>query len=187
MLTLLQDLDTFWKTETSGLFPDTDIDGSFLKAYMQSSITRQPNGTLSLKFPWKEDHPSLRYNFSVCAKRTRSLAQRLAKTPELLHTYGRIFADQEGKGFIEKVNDFRTHEAHYIPHRPVKKDSDTTPIRIVYDCSCKQSSLASKSKRLPLCWPTLSEPPLCHTVALPPTCLCFLCWHRESISACGTW
>jgi len=54
--------------------------------------------------------------------------------------YGRILADQEDKGFIEKVNDFRTHEARYIPHRPVKKDSDTTTIRIVYDCSCKQSS-----------------------------------------------
>jgi len=25
---------------------------------------------------------------------------------------------------------------HYLPHRPVKKDSITTPVRIVYDCSC---------------------------------------------------
>ena len=30
--------------------------------------------------------------------------------------------------------------AHYIPHHPVKKDSTTTPIRIVYDSSCRQSS-----------------------------------------------
>ncbi|XP_053385779.1 uncharacterized protein LOC128550557 [Mercenaria mercenaria] len=27
-----------------------------------------------------------------------------------------------------------------IPHHPVRKESSTTPIRIVYDCSCKQSS-----------------------------------------------
>jgi len=53
--------------------------------------------------------------------------------------YGKILADQEGKGFIEKVHNFKTYQSHYIPHRPVKKDSDTTPIRIVYDCSCKQS------------------------------------------------
>ncbi|VDI65146.1 Hypothetical predicted protein [Mytilus galloprovincialis] len=26
---------------------------------------------------------------------------------------------------------------HYIPHHPVAKESSTTPIRIVYDCSCK--------------------------------------------------
>ena len=28
---------------------------------------------------------------------------------------------------------------HYIPHHPVRKESSTTPIRIVYDCSCRQS------------------------------------------------
>ena len=29
---------------------------------------------------------------------------------------------------------------HYIPHHAVEKDSPTTPIRIVFDCSCRQSS-----------------------------------------------
>ena len=28
---------------------------------------------------------------------------------------------------------------HYIPHHGVRKDSSTTPIRIVYDCSCIES------------------------------------------------
>ena len=74
----------------------------FLKTYMESSITRRPDGALCLKFPWKEDHPSLPSNFSICAKRTRSLAQRLTKSPELLQMYGQIIADQERKGFIEK-------------------------------------------------------------------------------------
>jgi len=134
-------LDAFWKAEASGISSDpVDTEDSFLQAYMQTSIKRQPDGALSLKFPWKEDHPSLPSNFSICAKRTRSLAQRLAKTPELLQMYGNILADQERKGFIERVKDFQTQQAHYIPHRPVKKDSNTTPIRIVYDCSCKQSS-----------------------------------------------
>ena len=137
----LQNLDTFWKVESSGISPHTmENNDDFLKTYMQSSITRQPDGALSLKFPWKEDHPSLPSNFSVCAKRTRSLAQRLAKSPELLQMYGQIIADQEHKGFIEKVDNFNTKQTHYIPHRAIRKDSDTTPVRIVYDCSCKQSS-----------------------------------------------
>ena len=134
-------LDTFWKTESTGISSTTmDSDNHFLKDYMQSNIKRQPDGALSLKFPWKEDHPPLPSNFSICAKRTRSLAKRLAKTPELLSMYGQIIADQESKGFIERVNDFNTKQSHYIPHRPVRKDSATTPVRIVYDCSCKQSS-----------------------------------------------
>ena len=136
-----QNLDTFWKLESSGTSPSTvDSGDNFLKTYMQTSIACQPNGTLSLKFPWKEDHPFLPSNFSICVKQTRSLAQRLAKDPELLSMYGQIIADQESKGFIEKVDNFNTQRAHYIPHRAVRKDSATTPVRIVYDCSCRQSA-----------------------------------------------
>ena len=136
-----QNLKAFWNAESTGLSPHTtDGDDNFLKNYMQSSIKCQPNGALSLKFPWKEEHPPLPSNFSVCAKYTRSLAQRLARSPELLRMYGQIIADEEFRGFIEKVNDFNTHHTHYIPHRAVRKDSATTPVRIVYDCSCKQSS-----------------------------------------------
>ena len=133
--------NTYWKAESSGIFVDTtNNDDNLLKAYMLSSIKRQPDGALTLKFPWKEEHPYLPSNFSVCAKRTRSLAQRLAKTPDLFQMYGQIIAEQEAKGFIEKVDNFNTNQTHYIPHRAVKKDSATTPIRIVYDCSCRQSS-----------------------------------------------
>ena len=46
------------------------------------------------------------------------------------------------RGFIEKVKDINleSDRVHYIPHHPVKTDSSTTPIRIVYDCSCQQSA-----------------------------------------------
>ncbi|XP_063446632.1 uncharacterized protein LOC134726161 [Mytilus trossulus] len=56
--------------------------------------------------------------------------------------YGNIINDQENRDFIEKVEtpDETTNRVHYIPHHPVKKDSSTTPIRIVYDCSCRQVS-----------------------------------------------
>jgi len=133
-------MDAFWKTEESGISSSTvDADDTFLQAYMWSSIRCQPDGALSLKFPWKENHASLPSNFSICANQTRSLAQHLAKTPELLHMYGKILADQEENISLKRVHNFKTYQSHYIPHRPVKKDSDTTPIRIVYDCSCKQS------------------------------------------------
>ena len=91
-------------------------------------------------FPWKENHPPLPSNFSVCSRRTRSMVHRLSRTPGLLKQYGTIIADQERKGFIEQVDDSdHASTTHYIPHHPVRKESTTTPIRIVYDCSCKQS------------------------------------------------
>lgn len=60
----------------------------------------------------------------------------------MLHIYGEIISDQEQRGFIEKVESdtVPNGKVHYIPHHPVKKDSSTTLIRIVYDCSCRQSS-----------------------------------------------
>ena len=64
------------------------------------------------------------------------------KTPTLLRMYGAIIEDQDRRGFIEKLDGNLEHTAaavHYIPHHPVIKDSSRTPIRIVYDCSCRQS------------------------------------------------
>ena len=61
----------------------------------------------------------------------------------MLAKYGQIIADQEKRGFIERAGEDipADRKVHYIPHHPVKKDSTTTPIRIVYDCSCRESSL----------------------------------------------
>jgi hypothetical protein len=70
------------------------------------------------------------------------MINRLSKEPKMLKLYGNIIANQEKRGFIEKVDvDINTNRRiHYIPHHAVKKDSLTTPIRIVYDCSCRESS-----------------------------------------------
>lgn len=65
----------------------------------------------------------------------------MSRNPELLKKYSDIIEEQEQKGFIEKVpeNSNMSPVVHYIPHHYVKKDSSTTPIRIVYDCSCRES------------------------------------------------
>ena len=60
-------------------------------------------------------------------------AEKVSRTPAI------IIKEQEQRGFIERVNDDATNDVHYLPHHPVKKDSLTTPIRIVYDCSCRGS------------------------------------------------
>ena len=69
------------------------------------------------------------------------MIQRLSQNPVMLKMYGQIISDQEKRGFVEKVTeaDNGLEKAHYIPRHPVKKDSSTTPIRIVYDCSCRQT------------------------------------------------
>ncbi|XP_069108233.1 uncharacterized protein [Argopecten irradians] len=49
---------------------------------------------------------------------------------------------EERRGFIEKVDETvkSNKKIHYIPHHPVEKNLSTTPIRIVFDCSCQANS-----------------------------------------------
>ena len=136
------DLQRFWAIESTGTSSviDSDSDKTFLQSYIDSSITCQPNGSYIARFPWKVDHPPLPTNHKTCERRTRSLVCRLVQTPDLLQTYNNIITDQEKRGFFERVLSPQPSDScHYIPHHAVRKDSPTTPIRIVYDCSCHQS------------------------------------------------
>ena len=96
----------------------------------------------SAQLPWKRDNSELPDNYNITLKRTESTLRRLRQEPALLQMYGEIIADQERRDFIEKVTDNTPdpdRRVHYIPHHGVRKDSATTPIRIVYDCSCRQN------------------------------------------------
>ena len=131
----------FWMMESTGVTQQTaeESDKQFLDNYQRASIRREDDGAYCVKFSWKQEHPPLPSNYTVCKTKIRSLARRLNQTPELLHMYGRIIAEQEQKGFIEKVpKPDLARSVHYIPHHPIKKESSTTPIRIVYNCSCHQ-------------------------------------------------
>ena len=99
-------------------------------------------GKYIAKLPWEEDHPPLPTNYAVALRRTETMIRRLRKEPCLFDKYGEIISEQIKRGFIEEVSDSSVpnHQVHYIPHHGVKKDSVTTPIRIVYDCSCRQSA-----------------------------------------------
>ncbi len=135
------DVERFWTVESLGIESPSCKEKNPSLEYQNTSITREEDGGYVAAFPWKTEHPPLPSNFNVCERRTRSLARRLAKSPPLLETYGNIIDDQENRGFIERIEPQETEDAvHYIPHHPVIKNSATTPVRIVYDCSCRQSS-----------------------------------------------
>lgn len=135
-------LERFWTLESMGVNPATVTETKLdeLRHYQQTSI-EYTDGKYTAKLPWKYDHPPLPDNYDVTKRRTESTIRRLRKDPTLLKTYGDIIADQERRGFIERVPDNQSSscKVHYIPHHPVQKKSSTTPVRIVFDCSCHQS------------------------------------------------
>ncbi|XP_053389951.1 uncharacterized protein LOC128552902 [Mercenaria mercenaria] len=136
-------LERFWEVESLGVEQKSVHQGyeEYTKQYQNTGISYE-NGKYIAKLPWKENHPFLPSNELISRRRTVSVVNRLRKEPELLQKYGEILSEQEKRGFIEKITDVKSSEntkVHYIPHHPVKKDSATTPIRIVYDCSCKST------------------------------------------------
>ena len=137
------DLEKFWKLESLGIeTPEKhDNENQYLKNYQESAIEFRGNKYIA-KLPWKPDYEELPSNYNVTKRRTESVINRLRKDQDLLQKYGDILQEQERRGFIEKVDESEptNNKVHYIPHHPVvKKESSTTPIRIVYDCSCRMS------------------------------------------------
>ena len=133
----------FWELESLGISPPKDERSIsiHLKEYKESSIEFK-DGRYSAKLPWKDDHPPLPDNYSVARRRTHNNIRRQQEQPSLFRKYGEIIADQDKRGFIDKVDPARKAQnvhVHYIPHRGISKDSATTPICIVNDCSCRQS------------------------------------------------
>jgi hypothetical protein len=132
----------FWELESIGIQPRQKDDTSdFLQQYQDTSISLK-GGKYHAKLPWKPDQPILPPNAEIAAKRTRSMVRRMANDPEKLKMYNDVIINQEKQGFIEKVENpnMNTRTCHYISHHAVIKESSTTPLRVVYDCSCRKSS-----------------------------------------------
>ena len=146
-----------WETD----FVQNKQSSTFLQEYLRDSVMRQRDGTYLVKFPWKPDHPVLPTNKSTCERRVRSLARKLNSTPGMLQVYNGIIEEQLKRGFIEKVPDSELSKpCHYIPHHGVHKDSVTTPLRIVYDCSSREAKhLASLNDCLETGPPFLQQLP----------------------------
>ena len=90
--------------------------------------------------PWRPEDPPLPSNAEITKQRTRSIIRKLTADPEKLPIYSDIIQEQQSRGLIERMNnpDMTNGVCHYIPHHAVLKDSTTSPLRIVFDCSLKQ-------------------------------------------------
>ena len=64
----------------------------------------------------------------------------LKREPEVLEVYDSIIKDQLRSGVIERVAKLEgACKVHYLPHQAViRKDAETTKLRIVYDASAKE-------------------------------------------------
>ena len=143
---LTDTLKRFWETESIGIreFDDHELQRN---SQMFPKEIRRTDSRYEVKLPWKENCPVIPNNFELCRNRLKSMFYKLRKEPEVLQEYDNIIKDQLEKGIIEEVPaDTKTDtcentdsEIHYMPHHAViRKDRDTTKLRVVYDGSAKK-------------------------------------------------
>ena len=134
------DLTRFWTLESLGIHPE--IETAELVKHYQSTCIEFDGNRYKARLPWKSNLPELHSNFHLCQKRQRSVVLQLYKKPDALQQVELIIQDQLKRGFIEKVSEPkpRLNGCHYVPLFTVKKDSLTTPIRVVFDYSCSGSN-----------------------------------------------
>ncbi|XP_069159388.1 uncharacterized protein [Procambarus clarkii] len=90
-----------------------------------------------VRLPWKLNHPQLPVNYFMAASQLKSQLIPLKKQPDKLNMYHQLIQQQLDSKFIEVVDNDDRKTGHYLPHHAVVKDSVTTPIHIVFNCSAK--------------------------------------------------
>ena len=131
-------LSTFWDLESFGV---AENKGSVLEEFEER--IRFTGERYEVSLPWKTSNAPLSPNYTLCEDRLKGLLRRLKQNPEVMREYDSTIQGQLQQGIVELAkapneNDNSKRVVHYLPHHAViRKDKDTTKIRIVYDASAK--------------------------------------------------
>ena len=120
----------------------TQVLKKLLKTTCETHSIEKHKGKYVAKLLWREDSSELPTNQEIPKRKTETVICRLEKDPEMFRKYREIIAGQENRGVIQKLpidNIACNNRIHYIPHHPLHKDSTNTPMRSVYNCSCRAS------------------------------------------------
>ena len=127
-----------WELESIGINPTAPSieDNHAYQNYVKS--VRYLDGKYHVRLPWKPDCQPLPNNYRMALGQLYSLHSNLSKFPGRVDAYHAVLQEQLSQEFIELVPDAQViANSHYIPHHAVLKKSETTPLRIVYNCSAR--------------------------------------------------
>ena len=136
--TLVDTLKQFWETDSNGIKEVSEITKSHDGFNEQVRFNRQ---RYEVPLPWRDNHPAISSDYELCVNRLKSLQRKLLKEPELIRECNQIIEEQLSKGIVKKVaaeKENENEDVHYLPHHAViRRDRETTKLRIVYDGSAK--------------------------------------------------
>lgn len=135
---LKEQLSHFWKLDSIGGLPDESSVHDKFEETVKFTGERYEVDLL-----WKESHPMLPDNFDLSAARLHHLVRKLQTDKDLLREYNELIRYRVASEIVEEVladSNPVTGKVHYFPHHPViRRDKETTKVRIVYDASARKS------------------------------------------------
>ncbi|XP_024873895.1 uncharacterized protein LOC112455907 [Temnothorax curvispinosus] len=148
------DITNLWDLELIGIRepdlhkPQGERDAE-VRQHFLGTVNRIPDGRYCVRLPWIDESKQMPDNFEVAKKRLDGTWRKL-QSMSMVEQYDRIFQYWILEGIVEVVPDEeRNNRGHYLPHRPVVKlESLTTPIRPVFDASCKDGRAPSLNECL---------------------------------------
>ena len=137
---LVNTLKTFWETESIGVKEIVSPnDSDEVEEFVNNP---KYNGTrYEVGLPWN-NRQSLPSDYNLSFNRLKALQQRFTKEPELAMEYNDIIQEQLKNNIVERITDEELNQQsggfHYLPHHAVvRKERETTKVRIVFDGSAK--------------------------------------------------
>jgi hypothetical protein len=154
---LVQDfsIQDLWNLETIGI-SDPSIKKSKEESEAEASsqflktVKRDESGRYSISLPWVDGAQEIPTNRSIAEKRLMTTTKKL-EAKGRVNNYDELFREWLQGGIIEEVSkeEELVVNCHYLPHHPVfKPNSATTPVRPVYDASCKSGRSPSLNQCL---------------------------------------
>ena len=132
------DVQNLWKFDTIGIkedvyTPDENLAVQKFDSSIQYDDTQR---CYTVNLPFRNDtRPPPNYRKAL--GQLLSSKRLFGSNPEFFSQYDNVISDYVEKGFIEPaLND---SQGHYLPHHGVRKESLTTPLRIVFNASSQSS------------------------------------------------
>ena len=121
----------FWKTESTGIQSEESDTCQSVKELVN---VRHDGQRYEAELPF-----FIPDNYNLCHNRLKSMHFKLSKTPDILRKYENIIQEQQAARIPNQSSEeLNNEDVHYLPHHGViRKNRETTILRIVYDGSAK--------------------------------------------------
>ena len=152
-MTLEESVQRFWQAEEVSTEVPADPLHQVAETHFRSTLSRLPSGTYCVSLPFKDPSalPPLGQSRDIALKRWYNLEAKLRRQEPLRVAYHAFLQEYLLLGHMRPAPDTGLC---YIPHFAIERNSTTSPVRVVFDASCRDTSGLSLNDRL------LPGPPL---------------------------